>query len=110
MPLPSEDLRVLLFQIVRELLFNVVKHAATNEATVSLSHRDGRMWIAVRDEGRGFIADDEGAKNSQGLTRIRQRLELIGGQMQIISSPGQGTEILLSSPLNGDHAFARDPY
>lgn len=94
----DEDLRVLLFQTVRELLFNAVKHAQVNSAVVALSHADGQVRIEVSDQGQGFAPDQVGP-TSQGLLRSAQRLQLIGGRMQIESTPGQGTRVALYSPL-----------
>jgi two-component system, chemotaxis family, CheB/CheR fusion protein len=97
--LPDEDLRVLLFQIVRELLFNIVKHAGVKTAQVTLARENERIRIDVRDEGRGFDASAPSTQNSQGLLRIQQRLQLLGGYMQIESGLGRGTYITLHSPL-----------
>ncbi|MCC6457036.1 MAG: PAS domain S-box protein [Caldilineaceae bacterium] len=97
--LPDEDLRVLLFQIVRELLFNIVKHAGVKTAQVTLTHEDERIRIDVWDEGRGFDASAPSTQNSQGLLRIQQRLQLLGGHMQIESGLGQGTRVTLYSPM-----------
>ncbi len=101
LPLPDEDLRVLLFQIVRELLFNIVKHAGVSTAAVALSHQQGQICIAVSDEGHGFNSDAgmQSEQNSQGLLRIRQRLQLVGGHVEIESAPGQGTRVTLCSPI-----------
>jgi PAS domain S-box-containing protein len=101
LPIPDEDLRVLLFQIVRELLFNIVKHAGVSSAVVSLAHSADQIRIEVRDQGRGFDASREtqNGQNSQGLLRIRQRLQLIGGSIQIETVPGSGTRAILHSPL-----------
>jgi PAS domain S-box-containing protein len=99
MPLSDEDLRVLLFQIVRELLFNVVKHAGVRTALVTLAHENDQIRIDVQDEGRGFDTSAPSAQNSQGLLRIQQRLQLLGGHMQIETEPGRGTCITLYSPL-----------
>jgi two-component system CheB/CheR fusion protein len=100
--IPQEDMRVLLFQSVRELLFNVVKHAATDHATVELTETTtGELRIVVRDEGRGF---DTTAVNSKqavgfGLYSVRERLNLFGGRLTIASTPGQGTEITIHAPI-----------
>jgi PAS domain S-box-containing protein len=100
-PVPGEDLRVLLFQIVRELLFNVVKHAGVSEASVSVSRADHHIHVEVTDEGGGFevgtVLDD--AVQSHGLLQSRHRLELIGGTMQVESQVGSGTRIILNCPL-----------
>jgi two-component system, chemotaxis family, CheB/CheR fusion protein len=100
MPLPDEDLRVLLFQTVREFLFNVVKHASAAAASVSLTHVDGQIRIQVRDGGHGFDLNAERGQESQGLLRVQQRVQLMGGDLKIESAPGQGTCITLSTPLH----------
>ncbi len=99
---PEEDMRVLLFQIVRELLFNVVKHAGTKQAAVALRAVDHRIEISVTDEGNGF--DVEAAESSAsderfGLFSVRERLGLFGGGMRIESSKGNGTCVTVDAPL-----------
>jgi signal transduction histidine kinase len=99
---PQEDMRVLLFQSVRELLFNVVKDAATDHATVELTETTtGELRIVVRDEGRGFdvtaIADKP--PGGFGLFSVRERLNLFGGRLEIASTPGKGTEITIYAPI-----------
>ncbi len=99
----SEDMRVLLFQVVRELLFNVVKHAGVQQATVELRDgENGEIIITVRDGGSGFDVDAAEVQHddSFGLFSVRERLMLFGGHMKIISSPGEGTEIILSIALD----------
>jgi PAS domain S-box-containing protein len=101
-PLP-EDLKVLLFESVRELLFNVVKHANTRSAVVNLRHFDGSLQVTVSDQGVGFdptampAAGEEGA--GFGLFSIRERLELMGGTFEIGSSLGQGSRFVLTLPI-----------
>jgi PAS domain S-box-containing protein len=97
-----EDIRVLLFQIVRELLFNVVKHAQTHHAAIELMEdTNGQLVIQVSDQGQGFDVATAEARHtgSFGLFSVRKRLELFGGQMAIDSTPGQGTRITLSTPV-----------
>lgn len=99
--LEDEDLRVLLLQVVRELLFNVVKHADVSEVTVTLVRVDGWIRIEVQDHGKGFAAGagfEEGV-HSHGLWHARQRLELIGGHLQIKSRPGDGACVIVDCPL-----------
>jgi two-component system, chemotaxis family, CheB/CheR fusion protein len=98
-PLPDENLRVLLFQTVRELLFNVVKHAGVNASSVTLTSTDDHVHIEVSDQGRGFDVAQP-SQNSQGLLRIGQRLQLLGGHIEIASTPGQGTRVTIHSPLH----------
>lgn len=85
-----------LFQTLRELLFNVVKHAGVNEAWVEITEECGRLTIAVSDYGQGF---DSAAlmqqPSSLGLFNIRSQIELFGGQFHIESHPGLGTRVVI---------------
>jgi two-component system CheB/CheR fusion protein len=104
-PLPSlpEHLTVILFQSVRELLFNVVKHARVNAARIVMYKNDDRyLRIAVVDQGVGF--DPEGMwkkpeSGGFGLFSIRERLQFLGGRLEIISNPGKGSSCTLVAPL-----------
>ena len=100
---PDEDMRVLLFQIVRELLFNVVKHANTRKATVAIEDCDSHVRIVVVDEGEGFdvaAAEAEGARDAGfGLFSVRERLSLFGGDLDVDSAPGKGTTVVITIPL-----------
>jgi PAS domain S-box-containing protein len=102
----DEQIHVLLFNCVRELLFNVVKHAQASHAVVSLHGSDDDLQIEVRDNGRGFPVhkESEGKNGSEllssfGLPTIRHQLSLFGGSMRISSEPGAGTCIVLNVPL-----------
>jgi signal transduction histidine kinase len=105
--LASDDLRVLVFQLVRELLFNVVKHAETNEALVAMALDGDHLVVRVEDHGIGFDPAllTEGERRDDGgfgLYSIRERLALFGGEVTIASQAGNGTQVVLSLP----HAIA----
>ncbi len=101
-PLP-DDQAVLLFQSVRELLLNVAKHAGTDRATVSLSvDPEQRLSIVVQDSGRGFdpTAVEGKSENAHfGLFSVRERMQAMGGQLDVTSTPGQGTRVTMTLPL-----------
>ena len=97
----NDHMRVLLFQAVRELLFNVVKHSGTMEASITLERIDGQGRITVSDSGKGFdtnsvLLDPVGA---HGLLLIRDRLSLMHGNISISSLPGKGTQVMIEFPL-----------
>jgi signal transduction histidine kinase len=97
---------VTLFRAVRELLFNVVKHAQVRDARVQLGHdADSRIRIVVSDDGAGFEPDvvraREGTAGSFGLFSVRERLESLGGQLEVDSAPGRGASIILLGPPPG---------
>jgi PAS domain S-box-containing protein len=100
---PANDLNLLLFQIVRELLFNVKKHSGVNEATIKLMGDEEQLAVQVIDNGIGFTAEDGSAGglpgSGWGLYSARQRLNLLGGTLEIDSRPGGGTRVTLYAPV-----------
>ncbi len=110
----EEAIKVLMFQSVRELLFNVKKHAKTNSARVAATRRDGRMSIAVGDAGTGFDAkslweSDIESDKGFGLFSVRERLLLLKGTFEIESSPDCGTTVTLTVPVLADAPTRPEP-
>jgi signal transduction histidine kinase len=104
-PFPfSEDTSVLIFQTVRELFFNVMKHSGVDTATLSLrTDEHQRVIITVNDEGKGFLVSkiEEGLLGGVpkfGLFSIRERIEALQGLCRIQSAPGHGTTVTLMLP------------
>jgi PAS domain S-box-containing protein len=91
--------RVLLFQAVRELLFNIVKHADTKRAWINMFQHAGELLIRVRDKGCGFDLDDQ--PKFGGLS-VEHRLFLVGGAVEVKSKPGRGTTVTIRFPLEQD--------
>ncbi len=103
---PAEhEVRVILFRAVKELLFNVVKHAKTTRARVRVSKNGEMIEIEVSDGGAGFDVHKETADptpdgaGGQGLPRIRDRVLALGGQFRVESIEGAGTRARLSVPV-----------
>lgn len=110
-PLP-DDQAILLFQSVRELLINVAKHARTDRATVALQvDEQQRLYIEVQDRGRGFdpVADRKAAGSHFGLFSVKERMEAMGGRLDLKSAPGQGTTATLVLPLGGICEQRKEP-
>lgn len=100
-----DDQAVLLFQSVRELLLNVVKHAGTDQASITVSVDEcNELWICVEDSGIGFdvaaLSRSEDSQTKFGLLSIRERMEVLGGECEVSSSPGAGTLAILRLPLS----------
>jgi PAS domain S-box-containing protein len=94
----SEDHTTMLFQCVRELLFNVLKHSGTDRASVTMTDDgQGKLEIIVRDDGAGCdpVAIRESRGDKFGLFSIRERMEAIDGWMELESQPGAGTTVRL---------------
>jgi signal transduction histidine kinase len=96
------DVRTLLLQVVRELLFNVVKHAGVTEARLALWRDNGCIRVSVDDDGAGFDVDvlhaRQTAGSGMGLSSVVERLALVGGSLEVDSAPGAGTRVTLSVP------------
>jgi PAS domain S-box-containing protein len=98
----SSTLSSMLYRSVRELLFNVVKHAGVNTAVVDVIGRDKWIRIKVTDHGNGFdypaVRDGQGSEAGFGLYNIEDRMSFLGGSMHIESRPGKGSCIVLTAP------------
>ena len=99
----DDDVGVLLYQAVRELLVNVARHAEAHSANVSIFRAGNKIRIEVSDDGIGFDNSEIGSnldtEGGFGLFSIRERLETIGGQLKIEAEPGNGTKVTLTAPL-----------
>lgn len=101
---PTEDVRFLLFECVRELLLNAVKHSGVRKADVTLARKNkNSIWLSVRDKGAGFNPDvvrkRRPEESSFGLFSIQERVAQLGGRMELDSAPGRGTEVTLIVPV-----------
>jgi signal transduction histidine kinase len=101
LPEPNEMTCGLLLPLLRELLFNVVKHAGVNQATLSLSVLEGEVAVTVSDGGQGFntaTLQDPQVSNL-GLHSVRERLHLLGGRLLVDSDLGKGTRASIFIPV-----------
>ncbi|MEX1081706.1 MAG: response regulator [Halofilum sp. (in: g-proteobacteria)] len=96
----SDDLSVLVFQAVREFLFNVVKHAGVDHAEITVRRDElGCLEVRVCDLGCGYrTSSDSSASDRFGLFSIRERAQRLGGDLTIRSAPGKGTCAVLTVP------------
>ena len=102
----AENDAIFLFECVRELLWNVVKHGDTDHATIAYGRDGNRVSLAVVDNGKGFdpltVHADGKSGGKFGLFSIRERVELRGGYVEINSAPGVGTGVSIILPV--DHS------
>lgn len=103
----GDDLRALLFRATQELLMNAVKHGRATKADVFLRRTGDRIELTVMDNGKGFAAPESGMPPSSmggfGLFSIHERIRHVGGAIVVDSTPGEGTEVLLSVPFEALH-------
>ena len=104
-PLP-QDVNVVLYRAIRELLLNVLKHSQTKQATVQVWNDDSRVFAGVSDDGVGFdpayLETSQGSAGSFGLISIREQIHHHGGSMTVRSAPGEGCTVALELPVPGN--------
>ncbi|WP_148214630.1 sensor histidine kinase [Desulforapulum autotrophicum] len=101
-PAQIEDtLKTVLYRSVRELIINILKHSNAQTAQVTLSLLENQFIISVEDDGVGFDTGCLENRNSLGfgLINISDRIKALGGDIEIYSEPGKGSNILILSPL-----------
>jgi PAS domain S-box-containing protein len=101
-PPESDDVKALLFDCVRELLFNVVKYARVKHARVELERDGDTFRLRVSDDGAGFDLDQltrEDSASGFGLFSVRERLAALSGTMDLDTAPGAGTRVTLTVPV-----------
>jgi signal transduction histidine kinase len=95
----AQDVEAAVYFCALEALNNVAKYAEATRATVTLSQQNGRLTFSVDDDGRGF--DPNATDRGTGLQGMADRLEAIGGELAIETSPGGGTRVLGRIPTSG---------
>jgi PAS domain S-box-containing protein len=97
---PGAELAIVLYRSVRELLFNVVKHAQASHVRMAIDASDDQVRIVIEDDGVGFAAGGQvfDASGGFGLFTVREQLIHAGGGLEIESSPGAGTRVQLFAP------------
>jgi signal transduction histidine kinase len=98
----EKEINILIFNAVRELLINVTKHARAQNVKVSLQGDEAGVRVCVEDNGMGFnsseISSPSSRSTSFGLFSIKERLNYIGGNLEIKTAPGHGSRITLHIP------------
>ena len=88
----DEGLKLIIYRIIQEQLNNIFKHAESSEATIQLVHRDARLELWIKDNGKGF--DTTKKRKGIGLANIAARVVAYNGKVEIISSPGNGCSLM----------------
>ncbi len=102
------DTAIAAFRIVQEAVHNALRHASARHLTVSVRRDPTRLQLRVHDDGRGFDLDEALGRAATGrhlgLRGMRERVEALGGRLEIESTPGHGSEIRASMPLQPEEA------
>ncbi|MBA7613974.1 hypothetical protein ES703_21235 [subsurface metagenome] len=87
-----------MYRVVQEALTNIRKHANATEASVQLHFEDGTVSVRVSDNGKGFKLDERNTVGHLGLLGMKERAEMLGGNLNLTSKPESGTSIVLTFP------------
>ena len=97
-----------LYRVVQEALTNVARHAAASEVRLRLERKQATIIACIEDDGQGFdvagVVHHGAARNGTGLLGMRERVTLLGGMFNVVSCPGQGTQISMEIPLEIGYA------
>ena len=94
----TEQNRLIVFRMIQETLQNMIKHSKAGKVTVCFDYQAGCLIISLSDDGIGFDMDHLAGKDGLGLKNMVKRATVIGGEVIIKSSPGEGTVITIISP------------
>lgn len=97
----DDPLSTAAYRIVQESLTNVLRHSFANEVDVTLDLQEGVLMLTVSDNGRGFNTLDLTESEGLGIAGMRERAGLVGGVLEVCSSPDMGTQVFLRAPVNG---------
>ena len=97
-PLPS-NICIAFFRAAQEAINNILKHADARHLELRLEEQNGKICLKIKDDGQGFQPDLVSQKESQtwGLKIMRERIEAVGGKVQIESEPGRGTQVIFET-------------
>jgi signal transduction histidine kinase len=110
------ELESTVYRIVQEALTNVSRHAEATSAEVGVTVRDGVLRASVTDDGKGMPGAErlgprgDGLEGGFGMSGMRERAELIGGELEFAPAPGRGTIVRLTVPLAGRPSAAAPAY
>lgn len=109
----APEIETALFRAVQEAVSNIAKHAQAETVLIQCALRGGVLTVEIEDDGQGFDLSQMGtpgaALRGVGLLGIRERMELLGGAVQIESEPGQGCRIVLTVPVASEGSDAENP-
>jgi two-component system sensor histidine kinase DegS len=94
---------IMIFRGIQELLGNIRNHAQASQVRITFDMDETRVRTVVEDNGKGFDVEQalSGPRRTIGLASLKERVELLGGRLEIESQPGQGTRIVMEMPTGG---------
>ena len=100
-----EEVTLCFYRIAQEALNNAVKHSGSNRAIVRLLNPDGVIRVEIRDFGMGF--DSSAPRTGLGLASMRERLQMIGGRLEVNSALGGGVQVIAEANVHEASLMAK---
>ena len=96
------DVETVLYRVVQESLTNIARHAQAQHVTIAIRQEGQTLFVEVTDDGQGFDVEDilSAEQRGLGLLGMQERIELLGGQFNLESTPGSGTRIEIRLALS----------
>nr|WP_322624646.1 sensor histidine kinase [uncultured Flavobacterium sp.] len=94
----DNQLEIAIFRTIQELSTNIIKHSQASEATVQLTHHEDCINIIIEDDGVGF-APEKVTSDGMGLDSIKKKITQLNGTLEVDSTPGKGTTIIIDLPV-----------
>jgi signal transduction histidine kinase len=92
----SDEMRTCIYRVVQEALHNVSRHSGAKSAVVTVKQEGNSLLLSVEDDGSGFDAEKT---RGLGMLGMEERVRQLGGQFEIRSTPGKGTELRARLPI-----------
>jgi PAS domain S-box-containing protein len=96
----NSEQSTVVFRILQEALTNVLRHAQATAVTITMKQESGEFFLAIKDNGRGITEKEKSDAHSLGLLGMRERAHLIGAQIDITGTAGEGTLVAVRIPIN----------
>ncbi len=96
----DKDAETALYRAIQEALTNVARHAKAMQITISMAHSNQGFTVKICDDGTGISVEDQRKRKSLGLLGMRERVQILGGQMNVSGAPGEGTAIEIILPVS----------
>jgi two-component system sensor histidine kinase UhpB len=96
-PSLAKDVELVIYRVVQESLTNAIRHAEADRVTVSLETDAERVTASIVDDGKGMSLPPP--QGTAGISGMRERALLVGGDLSIASRPGEGTEVRFTVPI-----------
>jgi signal transduction histidine kinase len=95
----ENSMEITVFRIIQELVTNIIKHSKASEASISITQHTDLLSIIVEDNGQGFNQKSIHEKDGMGLANIERRVEHLEGSIEVDSTKGKGTTVLIDIPI-----------